>query len=110
MLDRRGVAPLLREPAGGAPVELGHLGAVLALELASQELGAQRVVAEPAVLVVERDEEQVRAGDAIEHAPRPRRSPVTSSHSSAQKLSSTLVCARNARWSAGRRPRTSAAR
>ncbi len=54
------------EPAGGAPVQLGSQLPLDRLLASAQQIGEQMVIAIPALLVVQRDQEQVGAPELLE--------------------------------------------
>ena len=61
MADGLGDLPLTSQPRRRAPVQLGRRPGLLDLQPRAQEVGEQRVVAVPAPVAVERDDEQVAA-------------------------------------------------
>ena len=65
--DGVGEHAVLGVPAGGGPVQAGEPVRVGGGELGAQRVGEQVVVAEPLPLVVERDHEQVRPLEGLQH-------------------------------------------
>jgi hypothetical protein len=59
MVDRGLDIPIPRVPAAGAPVKHGHQFRLRAGQLAAQQVGEKMVVAVPAPLFVQGDDEQV---------------------------------------------------
>ncbi len=72
MSNRLGWEAFRQQPPRRAAVELGDEVRLRRLELVLEKLGEEVVVAVPLPLRIEREEEEVRAGDRVEHRRRQR--------------------------------------
>ncbi|MNN38441.1 hypothetical protein D3C81_1524380 [compost metagenome] len=67
MVDRLFRRTLLQMPARSHPVQFGGLAGTLTRQFLAEEAGEQGVIAEPALFLVQREQEQIRLQQILDH-------------------------------------------